>query len=164
MEVIKIGWGYKTRCFGWFAIPVASIFIRDCYLQYTNFISLNDKESVIVSPVITVHTLRKKGEMKTVSDLTRLPGYLVLWRSLNWLNGCGRENFFWWRLLGGAKIAKVQRKGVLVGIARMVLWISKGGIGRWKLTEVEEHIFVWDCGGGCMHKQDCENEGTPNIL
>ena len=114
--------------------------------------------------LLSLSILWGRREKWKLSDLTRLPGYLVLWRSLNWLNGCGRENFFWWRLLGGAKIAKVQRKGVLVGIARMVLWISKGGIGRWKLTEVEEHIFVWDCGGGCMHKQDCENEGTPNIL
>ena len=34
------------------------------YLQYTNFLSLSNKESVIVSPVITVHTLRKKGEIQ----------------------------------------------------------------------------------------------------
>ena len=89
---------------------------------------------------------------------------LVLWRSLNWLNGWGRENIFWWRLLVGAKIAKVQRKAVLVGIVRMVFWISKGRIWRWKLTEVEEKIFVWDYRGDCMHKQDFENEGAPNIL
>ena len=40
--------------------------------QYTNFLSISDKESVIVSPVITVHTLRKQVEIKTLS--------------LNWLN------------------------------------------------------------------------------
>ena len=45
---------------GWCAISVASIFIRDYYLQYTNFLSLIDKESVTVSSVFTVHTLRKK--------------------------------------------------------------------------------------------------------
>ena len=28
--------------------------------QYTNFLSLSDKKSVIVSPVITFHTLTKK--------------------------------------------------------------------------------------------------------
>ena len=44
------------------------------------------------------------------------------------------------------------------------LWTSKGGIGRWKLTELEEQIFVGDCRGGCIHKEDCENEGAPNIL
>ena len=142
----------------------ASIFIREYYLQYTNLMRLNNKESVIVSRVITVHTLGKKGEIETVSDLTRLPGYLVLWRSLNWLNAWGRENIFWWRLLGGAKIAKVQRKVVLVEIVKMVFWISKEGIWRWKLTDVEEKIFVWDCRGDCMHKQDFENEGAPNIL
>ena len=37
---------------GWFSILIASIFIRDYYLQYTNFLGVSDKESVIVSPVI----------------------------------------------------------------------------------------------------------------
>ena len=60
MEVMTIGCGYERRWIGWFAIPIASIFIRDYYLQYTNFLRLSDKESVIVSPVITVHTLKKK--------------------------------------------------------------------------------------------------------
>ena len=41
------------------------------HLQYLSFLCLNDKESVIVSHVITVHTFRKKGEIKTVSVLTR---------------------------------------------------------------------------------------------
>ena len=43
------------------------------HLQYTNFLRLSDKESVIVSPAITVHTLRKKGEIKSVPVLPRLP-------------------------------------------------------------------------------------------
>ena len=47
------------------------------HLQYTNFQKLSYKESVIVSTVITVHTLRKKREIKTVSVLTRLPISLV---------------------------------------------------------------------------------------
>ena len=68
--------GYKKRCIGYFAIPIASIFIRDYNLQYTNFLSLSDKESVIVSRVITVHSLGKKGEIKTVSVSTRLLGSL----------------------------------------------------------------------------------------
>ena len=33
-------------------------------LQYSNFLSLSHKESVTVSPVIIVHTLRKKVELK----------------------------------------------------------------------------------------------------
>ena len=33
-------------------------------LRYANFMSLSDKESLIVSPVITAHTLRKKAEIK----------------------------------------------------------------------------------------------------
>ena len=61
--MLTIGWGYKRRWIGWFAIPVANIFIRD--LQYTNFLSLSDKESVNKNPAVTVHTLGKKGEIKT---------------------------------------------------------------------------------------------------
>ena len=44
-------------------------------LKYTNIQSLSNKESVIVSPVFTVHT--KKGEIKTVSVLKRLPRFLT---------------------------------------------------------------------------------------
>ena len=46
-------------------------------------------------------------------------------------------------------------KGVLVGIERMILFKSKGGIGCnicWKLTEVEERILGWNFRGVCMHK------------
>ena len=43
-----------------------------------NFLSLSDKELVIVSPVISVHTLRKKGEIKTMPFLTKLHSSLVL--------------------------------------------------------------------------------------
>ena len=43
---------------------IASIFMRDYYLQYTNFLSLNNKEST-VDPDSTVHTLGKKEEIKT---------------------------------------------------------------------------------------------------
>ena len=49
----------------WFAIPIANIFIRDYYLQYTNFLSLRYKESVIVNPDTNVHTLGKEEEIKT---------------------------------------------------------------------------------------------------
>ena len=49
----------------WFAIAIANIFIRDYYLQYTNFLSLRYKESVTVNPDTTVHTLGKKEEIKT---------------------------------------------------------------------------------------------------
>ena len=67
MEVMKIGFeGMKKG--GLEGLP---------YLQYTTFLSLSDEESVIVSPVIAVHTLRKKGEIKKVSILTRLPSSLV---------------------------------------------------------------------------------------
>ena len=36
------------------------------------FFSLSDKKSVILSPANTVHTLRKIGEIKAMSVLTRL--------------------------------------------------------------------------------------------
>ena len=49
----------------WFAIPIASIFIRDYYLQNTNFLNLSNKESVIVNPDNTIHTVGKKEEIKT---------------------------------------------------------------------------------------------------
>ena len=34
----------------------------------------------------------------------------------------------------------------------VILWTSNGGIGRWKLTEVEKRIFGGDYKSGCMHK------------
>ena len=41
---------------------------------------------------------------------------------------------------------------MLMGIVKIILGTSKGGIGRWKLTEVEESVFAGDCSVGCMHK------------
>ena len=46
-------------------------------LKYINFLILSDKESVIVIPVINAHTLSKKGQIKTVLILKRLPRSLV---------------------------------------------------------------------------------------
>ena len=62
------------------------------------------------------------------------------------------------------KIAEVQRKGVLVAIARMILWTTKGVIGTLKLTELEELLFAGDGSIGCMYKKGCENEGALTIL
>ena len=53
---------------GWFSILIANVFIRDNYLQYTNFLTLSDKGSVIVSPVTYVYTLRKKTECQSLQD------------------------------------------------------------------------------------------------
>ena len=88
---MTIGWGYGWRWSGLFFILIASIFIKDYHLQYTNFLSLSNKESVTVIPV---YTLKKKKEIKPVSVLTRLLCSLVSWCSLNWLNGWGRESIF----------------------------------------------------------------------
>lgn len=41
-------------------------------LQYTNFLSPTNKESVILSAVIPVHALWKQEEIRTVSVLARL--------------------------------------------------------------------------------------------
>ena len=64
--------GYERRCIGWFSILITSIFIRDFYLKYTNFLSLANKESLIVSRVTPVCTLRKKREIKSVRSHTSL--------------------------------------------------------------------------------------------
>ena len=56
------------------SIQIASIFIREYYLQYTNFLSLSDKESMTVIPVYTLRNIR---EIKTVSVLTKLLCSLV---------------------------------------------------------------------------------------
>ena len=45
----------------------------------------------------------------------------------------------------------------------MILWTSKGEIGRWK-AGVEKRIFGGDFRGGCMNKYGCENEEAPTIL
>ena len=46
-------------------------------MVYASFLRLSDKELVIVSRVITVRTLRKKGKIKAVSFLTRNHSFLV---------------------------------------------------------------------------------------
>ena len=42
--------GYEKKWIEWFTIPLVSIFIKDYHLQHKNFLSLSDKESVIVRP------------------------------------------------------------------------------------------------------------------
>ena len=42
---------------------IATIFIRDYYLQYTNFMSLINKDLVIMSPVISVYAFRDKNSI-----------------------------------------------------------------------------------------------------
>ena len=49
------------------------------HLQCINFLSLSDKESVIVSePCYHCPYFEKEGDIKTVSVLTILPNYMVL--------------------------------------------------------------------------------------
>ena len=81
---------YEGGNSGWFAILITSILLRGCYLQYTNFLSLTDKELVIVRGVIPVHASEKQWEIKTAPSLIWLPGSLDPWRSLNWLTGWNR--------------------------------------------------------------------------
>ena len=55
------------------SILIVNIFIRHKNLQYTNCLSLSDKELGIVNPVVSVYTLREMTKVKTVSVLKRLP-------------------------------------------------------------------------------------------
>ena len=82
---------HEREWIGWFAILILCIFPREYYLQQTNFLSLSNNESVIVSAVIHVHTSDNQEEIKTVSVLTKIVSAMVIWCSLNWLNGYGRE-------------------------------------------------------------------------
>ena len=70
MEVILIGRGYGKEWSRWFAIPITSTFLRDYYLQYTNFLSLINKELVIVSVVISAHASwsRKRSKQRQSSQ------------------------------------------------------------------------------------------------
>ena len=70
------------RWIGWFAILIISIFLREYYLQYTNFLRLSDKKSAIVSAGIPAHTSVKQEEIKTVSLVT---GTLIQPELAKWL-------------------------------------------------------------------------------
>ena len=59
---MTIGSGFESEYIGWFSILIASIFIRDYYLEYNKFLSLSDKVLVIVNPTIPIYTFRKKRE------------------------------------------------------------------------------------------------------
>ena len=85
-----IGGEYGRIWSRWFAILITNIFVRGYYLQYTNFLSLNNKESVLVSAVIHVHASGKQEQIKAVSVPTRLIGPLT--------QGNIRVRFFWTNL------------------------------------------------------------------
>ena len=72
MEVIIIG-GARERLEWIVFILITNIFVRGYYLQYTNFLSLIVKESVIASAVIPVHVLGKQGGIKAAPVLTKPP-------------------------------------------------------------------------------------------
>ena len=72
MEVIIIG-GVRERLEWIVFILITNIFGRGYYLQYTNFLSLIVKESVIASAVIPVHVLGKQGGIKAAPVLTKCP-------------------------------------------------------------------------------------------
>lgn len=50
---------------GWFATLIISIFLRDCYLEHTRFLSLSDKKLVIVSTVIPAQTSWKQRDQSS---------------------------------------------------------------------------------------------------
>ena len=78
----------------------SKIFIIFITCNIPTFMSLSDKKSVVCETCYHCHILRKKERIKTVPILTRLPSTVLSWGDLNWLNGWGRENVFWCRLLG----------------------------------------------------------------
>lgn len=57
--IMVMGREYGGGWSGQFAILITSILLRGCCLQYTNFLSLTNKELVIVSGVIPVHASGK---------------------------------------------------------------------------------------------------------
>ena len=44
---------------------------------------------------------------------------------------------------------------MLVGIVRVILYTSKGKIGKEKLTEEDKLFLGKDCSVGCTHKMGC---------
>ena len=63
---------HGRRWRGWSVILVISTFLEDFYLAYTNFLSLSDKKSVILSIAIDIHATGKQGKIKAVPVLTKL--------------------------------------------------------------------------------------------
>ena len=104
-------------------------------IQYTNFLSLSDKELVIVSPIFPVHTSRKEREIKTKPIVKRLPCSLVPRHSLYWLNGWGNEN------------------ALVVGIVGMAVRKNREAKNCWG-TEKESVTGDWK--DGFMSKQKRE--------
>ena len=71
MEVIISG---ARKRLEWIVfILITNNIVRAYYLQYTNFLSLIVKESVIASAVIPVHVLGKQGGIKAAPVLTKPP-------------------------------------------------------------------------------------------
>ena len=62
---------HEREWIGWFAILILCIFSREYYLQQTNFLSLSNNESVIVSAVIHVHTSDNQKEIKQCQSLQK---------------------------------------------------------------------------------------------
>ena len=77
MDVMVIGRGHGRAWGECFAILITRIFIRDCYLQYTNFVNLTNKEWVILIIVISVHALGKQGAAPLLTRLLSLIGHLL---------------------------------------------------------------------------------------
>ena len=76
---------YVRGCSGWFAILITSTFIRGCYLQYANFLSLSGKGPVIVSFVIPAHSLRSREKLNVSPNKTyKLIGVLIQSELAEW--------------------------------------------------------------------------------
>ena len=80
------GWTTRERI-QWMVIHSYSnnIFIRCCYLQFINFLSLKDNKLAIMSTVIPTHALRKQGDIKVTPVINETRPSLNPWRSISWL-------------------------------------------------------------------------------
>lgn len=91
MDVMVTGRGHGRAWGDCFAILITRIFIRDCYLQYTNFVNLTNKEWVILIIVISVHALGKQGAATLLTRLLSLIGHLLCVMKNG--HACSNKNF-----------------------------------------------------------------------
>ena len=127
---------------------VRSIFICGYYLQYTNFLSLSNKELNVVIAFIPVHALGNQGEINTFLIVHSTKSVLPEWQRKR------KKHFVW--ISGMAvcqnsevKMSEVWRKGVLVETVGMIFWKSTEVK---PLRNVEWIVVGEDCSCVCMNK------------
>ena len=56
-----------------FTIAIRSIFLKGCFLQYTSFLSVCGKKSVVVSVVISIHVSGSRGGHQNSAISQKIP-------------------------------------------------------------------------------------------